>query len=203
MVKGTPVTPEFSDEGRAERLQEANARTICVSACPYAATVDDLRRLFPEADAVRRTKNGRFFLCFPTVEMAQGQARRAGLQIDGKVLQINMAAVDTADLERRTVLLTGQRPLPTVAELRQRFPAAQEVRVAKLARDAPVGRAFLIFGSAADAARYAAMGFVTVKGEPMRVKLGTAKKPRQPAARHGEGRASRTQSRSGAHTTQL
>lgn len=56
---------------------DAPTHTPALSA-PAWPTVDDLRRLFPEADAVRRTKNGRFFLCFPS--RAGGPAGGGGVR---------------------------------------------------------------------------------------------------------------------------
>eukprot|EP00667_Euglena_gracilis_P002911 EG_transcript_2915 len=180
-VLGEPVLAQIRAADKAERQRERDRKTVLLARCPLATTVEELEVQFPTAEEFvmlppGRAFGGRCLVIFPTLAEAEAVVGTPGLEVKGQPVSAEIKAVDweayVKSCRERAIVVTGCPLSITPEDLRRRFPQADEVVVAPLAKgDALLASYFVTLGSVAEAQAAAAVGTIEVDGHVLGVRM--------------------------------
>eukprot|EP00668_Euglena_longa_P042122 GGOE01055544.1.p1 GENE.GGOE01055544.1~~GGOE01055544.1.p1 ORF type:complete len:512 (-),score=123.64 GGOE01055544.1:562-2097(-) len=173
-LAGCKIVPRMANnrknlENRKEERQEELRRTVHARRLPPTTSHAELEQLFPSAEAImlhQETKHAYAFVIFNTAEEAQRIAQ-GKLELAGHPIALQMA-VDKGERDDRSVFITGLPLTITEAELKQRFPIAQDVVVFQKQTYA---FAFVCLPTVEDAVAMASQAEVEVAGRTVGLKM--------------------------------
>eukprot|EP00667_Euglena_gracilis_P009230 EG_transcript_9362 len=177
---GRPIFVRIDGDQEAlkKNLMEVNYRTVSFGRLPLTIQHAEVVEIFPHAEIIRIARSEYYttaFVSFTTLEEARDVASQSRVRLAGHGCYATMAddkaAIkhNMAEMDRRTVFLSGLPPAVSEVQLKERFPTADCVRLCSKESRPPF--AFITLSTAAEADSLAQEQTIAVAGQVANIRL--------------------------------